>query len=87
MPRLSYFYGIKIGMYWREDNHPLAHFHAEYGEHLASFALDGTLIIGYLPRRALRLVQEWAALHEAELAANWERVRAREPLVPIDPLP
>ena len=87
MPRLSYFYGIKIAMYWREHNHPVAHFHAEYGEHIASLAIDGTLLAGSLPPRALRLVREWAALHEAELRANWERVRARQPLVPIDPLP
>ena len=87
MPRLSYFYGIKIAMYWREYNHPVAHFHAEYGEHIASVAIDGTLLAGFLPARALRLVREWAALHEAELQANWERVAAHEPLVPIDPLP
>ena len=87
MPRLSYFYGIKIAMYWREHNHPVAHFHAEYGEHLASIAIDGTLLAGSLPPRALRLVREWAALHEDELRANWERVRAQQPLVPIDPLP
>ena len=34
MPRLSSFYGITIAMFWREQNHPVAHFHAEYGEHL-----------------------------------------------------
>ena len=87
MPRLSYFYGIKIAMYWREGSHSVAHFHAEYGEHVASFTIDGTLIAGSLPPRALRLVREWAALHEAEIGANWERVLAREPLVSIDPLP
>lgn len=74
-------------MYWREHNHPVAHLHAEYGEHIASFAIDGTLLADSLPPRALRLVREWAALHEAELQANWERVLARAPLVPIDPLP
>jgi hypothetical protein len=87
MPRLSYFYGIKIAMYWREHNHRVAHFHAEYGEHLASIAIDGTLLAGSLPPRALRLVREWAALHEEELEANWECVRAQKPLVAIDPLP
>jgi hypothetical protein len=87
MPRLSYFYGIRIAMFWREHNHPVAHFHAEYGEHVASFAIDGTLLAGSLPPRALRLVREWTALHEDELLANWERVRNLQPLVPIDPLP
>ena len=63
-------------MFWREHNHPVAHFHAEYGEHLASFAIDGTLLAGSLPRAQLRLVRQWAALHEVELLANWARVRA-----------
>lgn len=46
MPRLSYFYGITIAMYWREQNHPVPHFHAQYAEHLASFGIDGTLLAG-----------------------------------------
>ena len=86
MPRLSYFYGITIAMYWREENHPVPHFHAQYAEHLASFGVDGTLLAGSLPPRALRLVKEWALAHEDELLANWERVRNLEPLVGIEPL-
>jgi hypothetical protein len=39
-----------------------------------------------LPRRALALVEEWAALHKDELAANWERARRDEPLELIDAL-
>lgn len=87
MPRLSSFYGITIAMFWREQNHPVAHFHVRYGEHRASVAIDGTVLAGSLPPRALSLVREWAKLHEAELLANWERVQRLEPLVPIDPLP
>lgn len=30
MPRISYFYGIVIWMYWDDHNPP--HFHATYGE-------------------------------------------------------
>lgn len=73
-------------MFWREQNHPVAHFHAEYGEHAASFAVDGRLLAGSLPPRALRLVREWASLHQDELLANWEHVRNLEPLVAIEPL-
>jgi len=40
----------------------------------------------FVPPRALRLVREWAALHADELADNWERAQALEPLVPIEPL-
>lgn len=86
MPRISAFYGIVITMYWREQHHPVAHFHAEYSGHQASIALDGSVLGGSLPPRALRLVREWASLHEEELLANWKRAQALQPLDPIDPL-
>jgi Domain of unknown function (DUF4160) len=44
------------------------------------------VIAGSLPRRALALVVEWAALHRDELLANWERARRDEQLEPIEPL-
>lgn len=86
MPRLSTFYGIVIWMY--RPDHPPPHFHARCGEHEAKIEL-GTLrvIEGSLPRRALRLVREWARLHPVELQLNWERAQALTELVPIDPLP
>jgi hypothetical protein len=86
VPRLSYFYGITIRMYWNERDHPIAHFHAEYaGEH-ASIAIDGTVLAGSLPTRALRLIADWAQLHHDDLLTNWEHARNRRPLAPIDPL-
>lgn len=48
--------------------------------------MDGEVIAGSLPKRAQRLVREWAQLHTDELLANWERATRDEPLVPIDPL-
>ena len=86
MPRISLFYGIAIWMYWNEGAHARPHFHARYAEHAASIDLDGELIAGWLPSRALGLVAEWAAAHRAELAANWDRARNNEPLESIDPL-
>ncbi len=53
----------------------------------ASVDFTGELIAGSLPRRALALVAEWAALHEDELQANWDRARREEPLEPVEPLP
>ncbi len=41
MPRISFFYGIVIRMYWNERDHPVPHFHAEYGDQSASLALGG----------------------------------------------
>jgi hypothetical protein len=39
-----------------------------------------------LPPRALRLVTQWALMHEAELRSNWDLAQALELLVPIEPL-
>lgn len=86
MPRISSFYGIAISMYWDEGHHARPHFHARYSGSKASVDFDGKLIAGWMPPRALRLVQEWAQLHADELAANWERAREEQPLLPIDPL-
>ena len=49
-------------------------------------AFDGTILGGHLSARALRFVRDWAALHQEELAANWERARDLEPLERIAPL-
>jgi len=87
MPRISFFYGITIAMYWDEGHHGRSHFHARYSGYKASVAFDGEVIAGWLPPRALRLVEEWAQLHVDELEANWRRAATNEPLLPIDPLP
>lgn len=72
-------------MYYNEHSPP--HFHAKYGEEQASLRIDnGEILEGSLGRRALRLVQEWRALHHAELHEDWMRARARQPLNKIEPL-
>jgi hypothetical protein len=86
MPRISFFYGITIAMFWDERGHHTPHFHAEYAGEVASISLDGTLLAGSLAPRALRLVRMWATLHQEELLANWRRARALELLTRIDPL-
>jgi hypothetical protein len=73
-------------MYWRD--HPPPHFHATYAGQVAEIQIESLeLIDGWLPPRALRLVIEWAGLHQAELLDNWNRARAHERLSAIDPLP
>lgn len=85
MPRLSQFYGISVYMYYQD--HLPTHFHAIYGEHEAIIDIEtGTVLDGRLPRRALSLVREWAALHRDELRRNWELARASQPLQSIPPL-
>jgi len=86
MPEISRFFGIVIKMFY--NDHLPAHFHAEYGEHEALIEIDTLAVYrGALPRRALALVLEWAALHRAQLKQDWELAqtgRPPEPIVPLD---
>ncbi|MFW6012517.1 MAG: DUF4160 domain-containing protein [bacterium] len=85
MPELSRFYGIVIRMYF--DDHPPPHFHAQYGSDQAIIGIDGLAVLrGKLPARALGLVMEWAALHEAELREQWRNAERLEPIRKIPPL-
>jgi hypothetical protein len=84
VPEISRFYGIVITINF--DDHLPPHFHARYGEHRAAIGLDGTVISGWLPSRALRLVRTWSAQRHSELLEDWERARDLQPLVPIAPL-
>jgi hypothetical protein len=85
VPRISAFYGIVIAMY---RDHAPPHFHAVYGEYEATIVIATISVLsGDSPGRALRLVQEWAQLHQAELEANWHAARARVRLASIEPLP
>jgi len=88
MPELSRFFGIIIRMYMEVGGpHHLPHFHAYYQEDAAVFALDPIeLIAGSLPKRQQRLVEAWAELHQHELIADWQRLQAGRPALPINPL-
>ena len=84
MPAISRFLGIVIYMYHRE--HGLPHFHAVYAGDGISVEVESRIVRGSFPRRALRHVLEWAALHKAELLANWELARQDKPIRRIAPL-
>ena len=77
MPSLALFQGIAIYMYTEQDApHRLPHFHAYYGEFVASFGIrPPSLLDGTLPRRQMRFVLAWAELHQSELEENWQRVQ------------
>jgi hypothetical protein len=85
VPELSRFFGIIIRMYF--NDHQPAHFHAAYGDHEALIAIE-TLAIhrGSLPRRALALVLEWAALHRDELRVAWTLAQGGRLPPAIEPL-
>lgn len=85
MPRISSFYWITILMFFGDHNPP--HVHARYAGQAARVALDGTILDGEIPRRAVRLVREWISLHQAELEICWERAVNHEPPGTIEPLP
>jgi len=85
MPRICQFFGVSIYMY--HNDHLPSHFHAEYGEFEAVYAIDTLdLLRGELPRRAQDLVIEWALLRRAELRENWIRARDQLPLQGLEPL-
>ena len=72
-------------MFYRE--HEPAHFHAEHQGQQGKFDLSGEMMVGHIQSRtALRLIREWAVLHQAELQANWEQMKAGRPLNGIAPL-
>jgi hypothetical protein len=57
------------------------------GDEAAEVGIDPILILeGELARTTRARVFEWAAIHQAELRANWELARAGRPLMPIAPL-
>ena len=86
MPRISAFYGVVIYIYARE--HGVPHFHARHDEREAVVEIaTGRVLVGGLPPRMLRLVQQWAGLHRDELLEAWNRAAAGEPPGTIEPLP
>lgn len=84
MPEISRFFGIVIRMLANEHAPP--HFHAVYGDYEVTVTIDEGVVTGRFPGRPLRLVLEWRDLHHAELATNWQRLRAGQPPHPIPPL-
>ena len=72
-------------MYYKEHQPP--HFHAKYGDETGVFSIaDLKLIEGYLPRRVIPLVLEWAFEHRGELMEDWELAMISKPLRKIPPL-
>lgn len=78
MPIISSFFGIYVRMYF-DDHAP--HIHVEYQGHEAMVTIEeGALLEGELPRRAQVIVRQWCLDHHDELAQNWTRAQALQPL-------
>ncbi len=72
-------------LFYRDHLPP--HFHAEHGDEAAEVSIDPIMILeGSLSRNVRAKVFEWAAIHQAELRANWELARGHQPLHSIEPL-
>ena len=84
MPEISRFLGIVIFMNW--GDHPLPHFHANYGDYEITVEIQTGVVKGSFPKRALRAVLDWLDEHQAELMEDWNLASQRRPLKPIAPL-
>ena len=66
MPEVSRFFGIVVRLF--HGDHQPPHFHAIYEDHEALIEIETLAVYrGWLPRRALALVLEWAVLRRGEL--------------------
>jgi hypothetical protein len=85
MPTISFFYGIKIQIFW--DEHPPPHFHAKAGDERVSIRIDDlTVLSGDMSPRLLALVLQWGKMHQVELLEAWNRCEKQEQPLRIAPL-
>jgi hypothetical protein len=83
LPIISVFFGIVIRMY--HDDHPPPHFHAAYQGFEAFVSVEtGDILYGKLPKKAARIVKQWALDHQDQLMANWA---CAEALLPLEMVP
>lgn len=87
MPELCRFAGIVIYLLYKDiQQHNKPHVHVYYGEYEASLGIDGELLAGSLPRRQMKIVVGWLALHEEEVYAAWNKAVQGECFDKIPPL-
>jgi hypothetical protein len=84
MPEISRFYGLIILMNFRDHSPP--HFHVWYGDYKIIFNINDGLVIGQMPKRALKMIFEWFDLHKDELLEDWNLAQKGDTLINIDPL-
>ena len=85
MPAISIFFGIVIRMFY--NDHEPVQFHAEYQGQRGKFDPTGKMLVGSIESKtALRLIKQWARQHEADIRANWRRMKEGKPLETIEPL-
>ncbi len=81
------FYGIIVRMQNEKGGrHNTPHIHALYGDSEVVMSLDGDVLEGTFPRKQLKLLVAWIALHEDELRANWTLLSEGTGYFKIEPL-
>ncbi len=85
MPTICTFWHITIMMFW--NDHAPPHFHVRTKDGMKASLNIQTLEVleGDLKRKTLRVVQDWAELHQAELLADWDLCRLEQTPNPIAP--
>lgn len=84
MPALARFYGIIIRMYFLGSEYNPPHIHAIYGENTAAFVIGtGEILDGYMPKRAVDMIQEWISKNRDQLLQMWE-IQEFKKLDPLD---
>ena len=84
MPVIARFYGVVIKMYFRQSEHNPPHIHAIYGEYIGAIDIQtGKMLEGDLPKRALKMVQEWVEQHKNDLMNIWKTQQFTE-LPPLE---
>ena len=84
LPVLSIFYGIIIRMYFLQSEHNPPHIHAIYNNDAATInIINGEVLNGHLPAKALAMVQEWVLLHQETLLEIW-RTQDFKKVPPLD---
>ena len=72
MPIIARFYGMVVKMYYFSNEHNPPHIHVIYGDYVGVLKiLDGEMLQGDLPIRALKIVKEWVNMHSDELLEMW----------------
>lgn len=87
MPEISSFYGINVHMYKESGGkHNLPHIHVDCSGQEVVVDLDGNVLEGSIPRKKMKLLEEWMSLHIEELFDNWNLLAAGEKFFKIEPL-
>ncbi len=67
-------------------DHSPPHFHVWYGDYKIIVNINDGLVIGQMPKRALRMIFDWLDLHKDELLEDWNLAQKGDPLIYIEPL-